>query len=335
MKKGGIAAAGSILAASVFAPAIIRRLDHRREEGRELLSDEGIELEHDYVATDDGTTIHLTITGQGDKVVFLVHGWVCNEKIFRFQQRCLRDKYRVITVELRGHGRSTVPANFDYSTERLAKDLKSVIDHVDPDEFVICGFSMGGFTALKFYDSTGEDYHERLKALVLLDSSGMSGIEGMFLRPLLKRFYPFPIGGVLYLIGRYGWMFEGIRRMLVNLPHSYLLVRFVAFGRKPCGCHVELQREAAFNTHVTTVFLALKSAFDYQAEHFIRDVNLPVLLFVGSRDRLTSLEVNRRTDELLPDSRLVVFPDAGHDCLLERRRELNPELESFLEKSFA
>jgi pimeloyl-ACP methyl ester carboxylesterase len=335
LKKGGIALAGSALLAAAVLPEVVRRRDHQRTDDVSLLLDDDLDLEHDFVTCDDGTSIHITATGRGDRVVFLVHGWVCNEKIFRFQQRALRDRYRVVTVELRGHGQSSVPENLDYSTERLGKDLKCVVDHVNPAEFVICGFSLGGFTTLKFYDEFSEECGDRLKAIALLDSSGTNGIEGVFLRPYLRWLYPFPVSGVLYLLGKYGYLFEWVEKLLRPLPQSYLFVRAVAFGRRPCGCHVELQTETAFNTRVTTVFLALKSVFDYHAEHILGDVRVPVLQFVGSRDKLTNVAANKRTAELLPDSRLVVFPDAGHDCLLERRDELNAELDSFLEDAFA
>ncbi len=57
-------------------------------------------------------------------------------------------------------------------------------------------------------------------------------------------------------------------------------------------------------------------------------------LLEGDRDRLTNLEVNRRTGGLLPDARMAVFPGAGHCSLLETADEFNRELGLFLDEAF-
>jgi pimeloyl-ACP methyl ester carboxylesterase len=57
-------------------------------------------------ATVDGVKIHSTTTGQGPKTVVLVHGWTCDETSWSEQVPVLSKKYRVITIDLPGHGQS-------------------------------------------------------------------------------------------------------------------------------------------------------------------------------------------------------------------------------------
>lgn len=334
VSKRAVVGGALVMTAAAGLPFIIRKLDHGRDEGAGSLESIELDLVHHFVTSPDDTTIHVTETGAGEETVILIHGWTCNESVFRFQQEHLARRYRVLTMELRGHGQSGMPTGLDYSTERMAEDLKAVIDHFDPADFVVAGFSMGGFTTLKFCERFGEQYDGRLKGIVLLDSSGVDVMGGMFMGNLVSLFYPFPLSYALKLLGRPNRLFDRIRDFIGNSAGAYMLVRLTAYGQRPCGCYVEKQREMSFTTPVSTTFLALKSIFDYRVDS-LPDVKVPVLLLVGEKDKLTSAAANRRTAELLPDARLEVFPAAGHNSLLEKWDEYNAELEDFFDAVFS
>jgi pimeloyl-ACP methyl ester carboxylesterase len=61
-----------------------------------------------YFGTSDGARIFYTDTGQG-KPVLLLHGWACDGNDWSWQAPELENRYRVIIVDHRGHGRSTAP----------------------------------------------------------------------------------------------------------------------------------------------------------------------------------------------------------------------------------
>jgi pimeloyl-ACP methyl ester carboxylesterase len=338
-KKGKrlLGAAGAIVSTlAVVVPAAVRKLDHTRDGQCRPLDDVNLDFEHHHVKSADGTSIHVTVTGKGEKTAFLIHGWTCRESIFRFQQEALAADYQVISMELRGHGGSSLPRNRDYSTDAMAEDLKAVIDYFDPAEFAVVGFSMGGFTTLKFCQRFGEEYYDRLKGIILLDSTAsyvMAGIAGK----LANFFYPFPIAIYLRILGYPNRLFDAIRDLIGNTPAAYLLVRYLAYGTEPCGSYVEVQRVMTFSTSVSTIFLALKSIFDYQDQvtDCLPDIPVPVLQLLGSKDKLTCVDSNRCTAELLPRSTMKVFSGAGHNVLLERWEEYNVEITAFLQESFA
>jgi non-heme chloroperoxidase len=332
--KRALVGGALVMTAAAGLPFLVRKLDHKRDEGAGSLAGIHLDLEHHFVTSPDGTPIHVTETGAGEQTVILIHGWTCNESVFRFQQEHLARRYRVLTMELRGHGESGMPADRDYSTERMAEDLKAVIDHFDPPDFAIGGFSMGGFTTLKFCERFGGQYTGRLKGIILLDSTGVDVTGGMFMGGLVKLLYPFPLAYILKLLGYPRRLFDPIRDLIGNTPGAYYLVRLLAYGDRPCGCYVEKQREMTFSTPVATTWLALKAIFDYRVDS-LADIEAPVLLLVGEKDRLTSADANRRTAELLPNSTLRVFPSAGHNCLLERWDAFNTEMETFFDGVFS
>jgi non-heme chloroperoxidase len=326
--------AGALLLLPLAVPPVVRRLDHGRDDGAAPLPGEGLDLEHHDTVSADGTPLHLTVTGSGESALFLVHGWTCNESVFRYQQERFSDDYRVVTLELRGHGASGMPGGLDFSHERFAEDLKAAIDYIGPPEFAVGGFSMGGFTALKFHEAFGADYAGKLKGIVLIDSSGLNLAEGVLFGPVWKRLYPLPLAYVLPVLGRPWSVTDRMMELLKDTSLAYMAARLLAFGKRPSGVHVEHQREMSFSTRFSTACLCVKSMLDYDVESCLPDVEVPVLLLMGEHDKLTNVSANMRTAALLPQARLRIFSGAGHDSLLERSREFNDEMARFLEEVF-
>jgi pimeloyl-ACP methyl ester carboxylesterase len=62
-------------------------------------------------ATVDGIPIHSTVRGSGPKTIVFVHGWTCDESSWREQVPFFEKNYRVITLDLPGHGKSGAPSN--------------------------------------------------------------------------------------------------------------------------------------------------------------------------------------------------------------------------------
>jgi pimeloyl-ACP methyl ester carboxylesterase len=331
----GILAAGALTLMLATVPTIIRKADHRRDVDAGLLEDSDLELEHVFVESLDGTPLHVTMTGEGDRTLFLIPGWTCNETVFRLQQRHFADRYRVVSLELRGHGGSEVPASLDYHHDRLAEDLKAVIDYVDPSSFAVGGFSMGGFTTLKFHERFGVGYADRMKGIALIDSSGLDLLEGIVLGNIMRLFYPFPLSPIITMLGRPSRFLDRIMELLKDTSFAYLVVRALAFGKKPSGCYVEHQREMSFSTKFVSSCLAVKSMLEYHVDHHLPNIDLPVLLLVGDRDKLTNVKANEGTAALLPDARVTVFEGAGHCALMEQWLDFNAELDSFLSEVFS
>jgi pimeloyl-ACP methyl ester carboxylesterase len=86
--------------------------------------------------------IHYEDHGSGQPVV-LIHGYPLNGASWEKQERVLLDAgYRVITYDRRGFGKSSQPTvGYDYDT--FAADLNAMIEHLDLDDIVLVGFSMG------------------------------------------------------------------------------------------------------------------------------------------------------------------------------------------------
>ena len=114
-------------------------------------------------ATVDGANIHWTSQGSGRQTLILVHGWTCDDSSWQGQVPVLSKTYRVVTLDLPGHGRSGMPKAF--SMELFAHAIEAVRVEAKVDKAVLVGHSMGTPVIRKY----ALMYPDRVAALVLVD----------------------------------------------------------------------------------------------------------------------------------------------------------------------
>jgi pimeloyl-ACP methyl ester carboxylesterase len=94
-------------------------------------------------ATVDGAKVHWSSTGTARQSVILVHGWTCDESSWDAQVPVLSRKYRVITLDLPGHGKSDPPKDGKFSMTVFARAVEAVRAEAKVDKVVLVGHSMG------------------------------------------------------------------------------------------------------------------------------------------------------------------------------------------------
>jgi pimeloyl-ACP methyl ester carboxylesterase len=96
-----------------------------------------------WAASVDGIPIHSTVRGSGPKTIVFVHGWTCDETSWREQVPFFEKNYRVITLDLPGHGQSGSPANGPLTMELFARSIEAVRVEAKAGKIVLVGHSMG------------------------------------------------------------------------------------------------------------------------------------------------------------------------------------------------
>jgi pimeloyl-ACP methyl ester carboxylesterase len=91
----------------------------------------------------DGVTIHFDQRGEGNITVVLVHGWSCDSGYWQRQRNWLAQSYRVVSVDLGGHGKSGVNRD-DWSIGSFGGDVAAVADALELDSIILVGHSLGG-----------------------------------------------------------------------------------------------------------------------------------------------------------------------------------------------
>lgn len=306
----GVAALGAGLAAQ---RAFVRR-ERRRPD--QVTPDELREPPgtlHHHITTDDGGLIHVLERGVG-RPVLLVHGVTLAGAIWHYQLVDLDRDHRVLAIDHRGHGDSK-PGTDANGLDRLTGDLRAVITDLDLEDIIVVGHSMGGMAALRYAVDFPEEARRRVSALVLVSTTGgplnpMAAWQGM-----IRALAPLAARGL-----RAGARVPGGLMPANDL--GYTLARW-GFGEAPSPSHVELTRAMNAAALSDTLPELLDSFIEFDLSERLAEIELPALVIVGSKDRLTPPFHARRLAARLPNARLELLPGCGHMPMLERRVELD------------
>jgi pimeloyl-ACP methyl ester carboxylesterase len=116
-------------------------------------------------ASVDGIKLHSSVSGKGPKTVILVHGWTCDETTWNMQVPALEKDYRVVTLDLPGHGQSGSPKNGKLSMDLFARAVEAVRHEAKADRVVLVGHSMGTPVVVQY----ARLYPQHTAALVFVD----------------------------------------------------------------------------------------------------------------------------------------------------------------------
>jgi pimeloyl-ACP methyl ester carboxylesterase len=100
------------------------------------------------VESREGTVLHWWERGRGPTTVLLIHGWTCDASLWDAQVDALAARYRVVTLDLAGHGFSGVPER-EWTMAQFADDVVRVADAARAKRIVLVGHSMGGPVAIE------------------------------------------------------------------------------------------------------------------------------------------------------------------------------------------
>ena len=318
-----------VAGAAVTAAAVAggRAAVHRSVQSLKASSDPDLDplfdlpadlVEHE-VAAPDGGSIRLIERGAG-RPLLLIHGITLQAGVWSPQLHMLADRYRVLAMDVRGHGASSA-GSAGFGRKVAARDVAAVVEHFDLRDAVIVGHSMGGMILMEYAADFPDHLAERVAGLVFMDTAAYQ---------LLPR----PALPVAQALGR------RLRRRFESgrpVPQwkageddlSWFLAR-LAFGARPSARAVDQVRRFLQEVPQSTSLPSGIDLLDHDAREALGATRTPSLVLVGSRDLLTPVWAARRIARFLPGSRLEVLPGAGHQLMQERPVEVARLLDDFV-----
>ena len=121
----------------------------------------------------DGRTLAYRDYGEGPRVTVLLHGLLLSQRMHVRLARSLAERgNRVVTLDLRGHGRSDRPAEmWRYGMGFFAQDVVALLDHLGVDEAVVGGTSLGANTTLEVASLAPERLRGMIVEMPVLDNA--------------------------------------------------------------------------------------------------------------------------------------------------------------------
>jgi len=124
----------------------------------------------DVATSSDGIPIHFEVDRTGRRAIVFVHGWSCDRTYWASQMRAFADRYRVVAVDLAGHGESGAGRN-SWTMPAFGDDVVAVVDKLGLDDAVLVGHSMGGDVIVEAALRLGD----RVRGLVWVDTYATLG----------------------------------------------------------------------------------------------------------------------------------------------------------------
>ena len=119
-----------------------------------------------------GVKIHYEVHGKGPTIL-LSHGYSSTSRMWDDQVAALKDRYRVIVWDFRGHGETDYPADASQYSEALTVgDMLALLDLAGANKAIVAGLSLGGYMSLAFHAS----HPERVRALMLVQINQLCGL---------------------------------------------------------------------------------------------------------------------------------------------------------------
>jgi pimeloyl-ACP methyl ester carboxylesterase len=251
--------------------------------------------------------LHYRISGQGP-IIVLLHGFLESGEVWKSFARRLSESYRVITIDLPGHGLSENygPVN---SMDMMAEGVYTILKMIGISKCLMAGHSMGGYVTLAF----AEKYPRMLKGFVLFHSQAAA--DSTETRTARER--------TIALVQKDHQGF--IRNFIPDL--------FDAANVKKFDKEIEKLKDLAQKTSkegILAVLEGMKSRPDRR--HVLLQAKVPVLFIIGKNDSRIPMEVIVPQTLLPEHSEILLLDHVGHMGFIEASGKTFDALKGFAER---
>ena len=252
-----------------------------------------------WAASVDGIPIHSTVRGSGPKTIVFVHGWTCDETSWREQVPFFEKNYRVITLDLPGHGQIGSPTNGPLTMELFARSIEAVRVEAKAGKIVLVGHSMGTPVIREY----ARLYPSNVAALV-------------------------PVDGILHLSGSGNAPNPDRMKGPEGLKNREAMIRRM-FGKSATPAIQEHILKMMLAAPETTAYQAMAATF--AAPNWTEEtVAVPALGIYADHSASDDPGYFKK---IFPNGSTVEVQGTGHFVMMEKPAEFNKLLADFLPKA--
>jgi 3-oxoadipate enol-lactonase len=249
--------------------------------------------------------LHYTLRGRSAPAVVLLHGLGSSSSDWPEQHAALEARYRVVAVDLPGHGRSALPAGA-LTVESMARDVAGLLARLGEGPAHVLGLSLGACVALRLALAAPE----RVRSLTLVNP--------------FARVQPAGPGDLARL---------ALRMLLLGTAPMSAVAAHVARRLFPWPEQRALYDGAVTSLSATSrraYFAAMHALAKFDARGQVAAIRHPTLIVAGDRDTSVPLAAKVALAAAIPRARLLVVPASGHATPHDQPEAFNRALLEFL-----
>jgi len=255
--------------------------------------------------------IYYQVFGKGKETILFSHGYLMNNEMFKGQIEILKDKFKCIVYDHRGHGKSEV-THTGYEMDNLVNDAISLIEKLELGSVHFIGMSTGGFIGMRIAIRRPE----LLKSLILMNTSA----EKESMKALKKN------NTLLWVVKNIGF-FPVIGQVMPILFHSnFLKDKSRKSEVKKWKKIITSQKRKGIVPFGKGIF-ARDSVLEKLSE-----IKIHTGIIVGNNDVPTPPQYSKNMASIIPNAELFIIPDAGHSVAVEKPEEVTNAIRKFYNK---
>jgi pimeloyl-ACP methyl ester carboxylesterase len=260
----------------------------------------------------NNSRLHVEIYGDRDApTIILTHGWSLNTTAWDYLKADLADRYRVVLWDLPGMGQSRGPDDGDYSLERMAADLASVLKETsNAQPVVLVGHSIGGMI-LQTFARTQRERLQNVQGLAFVHTTYTNPLRTNFCSSLttaLETPVIVPLNWLNIILWPLAWLSNWQSYLNGSL---HISTRFSSFTGKQSRQQLDHGAWLAAVAHPANVARGNLAMLKFNEEQVLPTIELPSLVIAGEHDRMTLPTASTHIETLVPNDRPMSV-DSGH-----------------------
>ncbi len=265
------------------------------------------------IKTNDIMT-YYEIHGERNPLIF-IHGGLVTSTMWQSQVDYFSKFYKVITYDIRGHGKTGISSIRKYSIELFADDLKELLEKLNITKPIICGLSLGGMIAQAY----ATKYPQDLKTLILSDtaiSTSLTCWDKLMVYILFPKWIMIPTLRMM-----------GVRNFI---KFSFWIAKKTR-GKEWIGSNEieEYEKNEMLKIDKKEYLKIFSAIYDFKLQDLSK-INLPTLVLNGENESKSVHYHAEVMKNIIPNCKSEIIPNAGHTSNLENPEGFNKALEKFL-----
>jgi len=261
--------------------------------------------------------MYRVIEGDPSLTFLFIHGLGENLRTWEKVEEQLTIPYRILLIDLPGHGQSPLQRRTNYSHDNLSRLLWKFVDEIGIGDLVIVGHSLGGNIALRM----AAIRPEKIQGLFLLSPSVFDTRGFLFPRLITNNIFLRPLLNIM------------IRRIVRSPKRLTKILRQAVFDETVVDGDLIKRIVTPITdnpkSYLTMIYLFRDSSRNRKLPDF-GGIHVPVLVINGTEDRWVKPEDTLRLTNLLPEGELTLLPFCGHMPQEEKPNEVVQKLEEFV-----
>ncbi len=247
-----------------------------------------------YIESDSSKIYYRTSGVENSRTIIFVHGLAADSRFFHNQLKYFGNFYRVIAIDLPGHGRSRKTGALSLSV--YSRSIEQVIKKENIGSYILAGHSMGGAVCLEHYKNN----HHRIQALILISTASRIPVTMNMVERSINDF------------------------------RNFFDEMLSAIFFKKAGIFILAAKKSIDNEEESIITEDLRICMGIDNTGILGKIDIPVLLLANRCDSMISAELTAEMQNSIPDAKLVIFESKGHIPFFEESESFNSALEMFL-----